>query len=112
MPEIPFGGLTGNDASDAHLWKHGVLYGDADEVWEGRAKYFDQDSEYFADEGGKLRLRPERLVMIGPDFSGRLLTIILEPPDDGGFSHVVTGWPSTRAERTRYDQPGGRMRRR
>ena len=112
MPEIPYRGLTGNDASDAHLWKHGLLYGDADEVWEGRAKYFDQDSKYFTDDNGNLRLRPDRLVMIGPDAGRRLLTVILDPPDEGGFSHVVTGWPSTRAEKTRYDQSGGRMRRR
>lgn len=111
MPEIPYGGLDGNDASDTHLWKHGLVYGDADEVWEGPAKYFDQKSEYFTDDDGRLRLRPERVLMIDPDFKGRLLTITLDPPDEGGFSQVITGWPSTKAERNRYDQPGGRTRR-
>ena len=111
MPEIPYGGIRGNDASDEHLWKHGVFYGDADDVWEGPAKYFDQDAEYVTDDEGRLRLRPDRVVMIGPDAGGRFLTIILESPDLLAVSHVVTGWSSTQAERTRYDQPGGRMRR-
>ena len=49
--------------------------------------------------------------MIGPDRTGRLLTFILELPDDWGQSHVVTGWPSDNEERARYHQPGGRLRR-
>lgn len=111
MPEIPYGGLKGNGATDEHLWKHGLTVWDADDVWEGPAKYFDQDGTIYEDPGSGLRERPIRTVMIGPDKSGRLLTIILELPDLLGESHVVTGWISTRGERSRYHQPGGRMRR-
>ncbi len=37
MPEIPYGGITGNDATDEHLWKHGLIFRDAVSVWEGPA---------------------------------------------------------------------------
>ena len=110
MPEIPSSGLRGNDATDEHLWKHGLLMRDADRVWMGPAKYFDQGAELEMDEGGRLHERPDRLVMIGPESGGRLLTFILELPDQQGESHVVTGWVATRAQRSRYHQPGGRMR--
>lgn len=50
--------------------------------------------------------------MIGPDAGGRLLTIILDIPDQYRESHVVTAWMSTPGEQSRYHQPGGRMRRR
>lgn len=112
MPETPRGGLTGNDASAQHLWQHGLSMLDADDVWFGPAKYFDQGAELEIDEGGQLHERPDRLVMIGPDASGRLLTVILELPNERGESHVVTGWVSTSAQQSRYHQPGGRMRRR
>lgn len=112
MPEIPYGGVQGNDATDEHLWRHGLTIWDADDVWEGPAKYFDQDAKLAEELGLGPQGRPERIVMIGPDKSGRMLTIILEPPDFLNESHVVTGWVATRGERSRYHQPGGRMRRR
>ena len=110
MPEIPRSGLIGNDASTEHLWKHGLSMLDADDVWLGPAKYFPQPagaSPRFRREADK---RPERVVMIGPDWSGRLLTFILELPDERGVSHVVTGWVSTPGQQSRYHQRGGRMR--
>lgn len=112
MPEIPYGGLVGNDATDDHLWKHGLMMRDADRVWEGPAKYFDQGTDLKMGEGAQLHERPDRVVMIGPDAGGRLLTVILELPNELGVSHVVTGWISTLAQQSRYHQPGGRMRRR
>ena len=33
MPEIPYGGVKGNDATDEHLWKHGLTMREADRVW-------------------------------------------------------------------------------
>ena len=112
MPEIPQGGLKENDATDDHLWKHGLTFRDAIAVWRSPAKYFEQDEKLEFDESGQLRNRPERTVMIGPDASGRLLTFILALLDHDRKSHVVTGWPSTLREQPRYHQPGGRMRRR
>ena len=111
MPEIPYGGVRGNDATDDHLWKHGLTIWDADDVWEGPAKYFDQDARVAEALASGPHARPERVVMIGPDKGGRMLTFIPELPDSAGESHVVTGWIATRGERSRYHQPGGRMRR-
>lgn len=112
MPEIPHGGVRGNDATDEHLWQHGLRFVDAIAVWAGPAKYFEQP-ELLEDDGyGRIGKRAERTLMIGPDRGGRLLTIVLELPDALRESHVVTGWPSTSAEQSRYHQPGGRMRRR
>lgn len=51
-----------------------------------------------------------RLRIIGPDGGGRLLTIIVEPDEDGMWE-IVTGWPSTGAEQTLYSRPGGRYAR-
>lgn len=112
MPEIPYGGVKGNEETDEHLWRHGLTIWDADDVWEGPAKYFDQDAKAFEELGPGTPGRPERIVMIGPDKRRRLLTIILEPPDEHEESHVVTGWISSPGQQSRYHQPGGRMGRR
>ena len=111
MVEIPYGGLSGNSASADHLWDHGISMLDAEDVWFGPAKYFPQDASE-QETNGWIDQRPDRVMMVGPSASGRLLTIILELPDVNGFSHVVTGWVSTRDQQSRYHQPGGRMRRR
>ena len=112
MPEIPYSGVRGNDATDERLWRHRLTIWDADDVWAGPAKYLDQDARVAWEPQGHLDERPERIVMVGPDKGGRLLTFILELPDSQGESHVVTGWTATKGERSRYYQPGGRMRRR
>ena len=110
MPEIPFRGVTGDDVTDEHLWKHGLRFDDAIAVWQGPAKYFDQPESIETDELGRFRRRPPRTLMIGPDEGLRWLTFILELPNRDEESHVVTGWPSTLGEQSRYHQPGGRMR--
>ena len=112
MPEIPYGGVTGNDVTGEELWAHGLSLDDADDVWEGPAKYFSQAARDTVDDSDQLRRQPARVVMTGPDITGRLLTFILEEPGEDSISHVVTGWPSDREERARYHQPGGRMRQR
>ena len=112
MPEIPYGGVTGNHASDDELWAHGLSLDDADDVWEGPAKYFAQPARQREDELGNVRFQPERMKMIGPDRTGLVLTFVLELSDQDRMSHVVTGWISDDEERTRYHRPGGRMRRR
>ena len=108
--DIPLWGLISNEASDDELWRHGLRFQDADDVWAGPAKYFNQAERLRADEDNWLHRQPRRLKMIGPNASGRLLTLILELPNADGYSHVVTGWPSSAGDRSRYNQRGGRMR--
>ena len=103
-------GLAADDRIDDHLWRHGLVVSDAREVWTGPAKYFEQEERERTDEFGQPWIQPARVVMIGPDFSGRLLTFILGQPGDDGRSRVITGWSATRDDRTRYNRPGGRMR--
>ena len=110
--DIPYGGVDGNEATDDELSEHRLTFDDAEDVWNGAAKYFPQPTRHGIDAGGRSFTQPERLKMVGPDRTGRLLTFILELPDDDGWSHVVTGWRADRDEQTRYHQPGGRMRRR
>ena len=112
MPEIPYGGVDGNDATGEELWVHGLSLDDADDVWEGPAKYFPQPARRREGRLGNVRLQPERMKMIGPDPTGRLLTFVLELPDQHQVSHVVTGWVSDDEEQARYHQPGGRTRQR
>ena len=61
-------------------------------------------------ESGELRRRPARIQMVGPDRFGRLLTIILEHPDDDGIAHIVTGWVANKGQQTRYRNAKGRRR--
>ena len=110
MVHIPEHGLNGSDRLDEHLWRHRLDFSDAVEVWLGQAKYFEQRERQEVDEFGQPWKQPARVVMIGPDFGGRLLTFILALPDGYGESRVVTGWPANRTDQTRYNQPGGRMR--
>lgn len=112
MPEIPSAGVIGNDVTDEELWAHGLVFGDARAVWLGPAKYFPQAARSGLDERGNPRRQPERMKMIGPDHTGRLLTFVLELPGDNRRSHIVTGWIADAEERTRYHRPGGRLRRR
>ena len=110
--EIPNNGLSGNDATDEELAAHGLDFFDALDVYDGPAKFFPQAAQLLSDAGGRLREQPARLRMVGPNASGRLLTIVLELPSAEGVSHVVTGYPASSGQRTRYHQPGGRTRRR
>lgn len=112
MPELPYGGVEGNRSTDDELWRHGLLFDDADDVWLGPAKYFTQPARQRADVPRSSSTQPERMKMIGPSRGGRLLTFILDMPDAFGFSHVVTGWTADAEEQAQYHQPGGRMRRR
>ena len=99
--------LTFNAATREELARHGLNFGDALDVLDGSPKFF-------PDKGGRFRrrrgLRP-RWIMIGPGEDGGLLTFIVEAPDEQRVAHLVTGWRSSRGERSRYDQPGGRSNR-
>lgn len=112
MPRIPRAGLLDNEATTEELWVHGLTIDDADDVWEGPAKYFSQPARSDLNPDGASSKQPARVKMVGPDRTGRLLTFILELPDRNGRSHVVTGWIADQDERTRYHRPGGRTRRR
>ena len=110
--DIPFNGLDGNDVTDDELAAHGLDFIDAMDVYDRAAKFFDQQPQDWIDRAGRLRHQPQRILMVGPDATGRLLTIVLELPDPDGISHVVTGYPAKPHDRTRYHHPGGRTRRR
>ncbi|MXV80989.1 MAG: hypothetical protein F4007_10130 [Chloroflexi bacterium] len=110
MVDIPDRGLLPSKGVDDHLWEHGLSYFDAEEVWAGPAKYFRQDARTVFDEFKQPFRQPARLIMIGPDFAGRLLTFVLTIPNTEERSYVVTGWGANRDEQTRYHRPGGRMR--
>ena len=110
MVEIPSQGVIEDDGADDHLWRHGLDSAHAVEVWYGPAKYFSQDEQVRLDEFGRPWRQPARTVMIGPDFGGRLLTFILAAPNERGISRVITGWIADGEDRSRYNQPGGRMR--
>ena len=109
MP-IRIRGLAYNGATQSELAAHGLYLEDALDVYDGPAKYFPQDAKDWLDDDGRLVRQPERMLMIGPDATGRLLTFVLELPDLHRVCHVVTGYPSANKDRTRYDRPGGRMR--
>ena len=67
------------------------------------APYFVQQEErQVPAEPGWLRLQPPRIKMIGPDDSGRLLTVILDEPDADGYAVVVTAYPSGGGDRAEY----------
>ena len=74
-----------------HLANHHLRDHHVYEVHQGAARYFRNRRR----GSGDYR-------MIGPDASGRILTIIIVEPDEHGVSRVVTGWMATRAERTLY----------
>ena len=80
MP-IRIRGLDYNDATEKELAAHGLDPDDALDVYDGPAKYFPQDAKDRLDDGERLYRQPDRILMIGPDASGRLLTFVLELPD-------------------------------
>ena len=102
--------LRWNDVTHDKLAAHGVDIDRAIEVADGSPKLFHQERTLILRSDGTFRWQPDRVRMIGPDSTGRLLTFILEYPDADGRSHVVTGWPSDKDERSKYRQPGGWQR--
>ena len=110
MVQIPIHGVKSNERTEDHLWRHKLDLSDAEEVWLGPAQYFEQRERQEFDAFGQPCKQLARVVMIGPDFGGRLLTFIFAQPDERGESRVITGWPANRNDQTRYNRPGGRMR--
>ena len=101
--------LVWNEASIEELARHGLRPEDAEAALEsGIAKRFRQAARMRRHLRQSTARQPERIKMIGPDRSGRLLTIILELPDDNGLARIVTGWQASAGERSRDHRPGGR----
>lgn len=102
--------LTWNEESVEELARHGLDTGQAEDVLlSGQAKRFRQPARPRHSGPSHGTSQPERIKMIGPDNTGRLLTIILEMPDADDRAHIVTGWTASRGERSRYHKPGGRL---
>jgi hypothetical protein len=87
--------LLVTDASEDKLWAHGIRLHSALEVLDGDYKTLPDP-----------RHRSRRF-MIGPDATGRLLTLVIEPADNEGNCLLITGWLATDAEQRFYDRPGG-----
>ena len=94
--------LTWNSATVAELAAHDLTVADALDVFEGDAEFFAQSPAAEISPRGIFQGRPQRLRMVGPTATGRLLTIILELPDDRLASHIVTGWEADAREAERY----------
>ena len=48
-------------------------------------------------EGSGFRMRPPRLKVIGRGIASRLITLIIEGPDERGRWHMVTVFPTSNA---------------
>lgn len=99
--------LEASDYVFHKLLRKGLSLDRAVEVLNGAPKFAAQAEVNAPDDFGNDRIQPERLIMIGPDRSGRMLTFVLELPDEDRVSEVVTGWASDDADKSSYDQGGG-----
>lgn len=99
--------LSVNDATENKLAGRGLTIEDAFGVLDDAPRYFRQRAGAQPGPSGAIVERPARLRMVGRTASGRLLTFIIEYPDEAGCSHVVTGWPADSDEQARYRQARG-----
>lgn len=101
--------LSSNEMTDDERHGHGLSLDHAYQVFEERPLFLRQKAKDEVAADGSIRRRPERVQMIGPDRTGRLLTIIINPPVDG-VAHVITGWPADKEQRDSYRKAnrGGR----
>ena len=74
----------------------------------------DPPIEWQPDDGGESQEAApgggRRVRMIGFDLQGRLLRVILESPNEDGFSVVVTVFDASEADRRRYHRHRRRQR--
>lgn len=99
--------LDASEAVQEKLARHGVAFRDAVEVLHEAPKFARQRERREMQPDGSVRRRPQRVVMIGPNRSGKMLRFTLEWPDADGVSDVVTGWDAGPADVASYNQPGG-----
>ena len=103
--------LDWDDYTSDHLARHGLSVSQALEVVRGSAVLIDQRGKHEERHDGTIRWRRARQKLIGPDRSGRLLTFVIEYPDQDGASKIVTGWEANDQERAQYRQRRGGRRR-
>lgn len=104
--------LKWNDDVLVKLGRHRLSTDDAEDVLGLRPAFEWQRPLEEVREDGTLRMRPRRVVMIGPDYSGRFLTLILEMPDENHAAFIVTGWPAKSREIAVYRRAQKQQRRR
>ncbi len=102
--------LDWDDRTEDKLWAHGLTIDDALAVARGSPVIMRQVASPEVTSEGSIRIRPARLLLIGPGRSNRLLTFVLEYPQRGGYSRIVTGWPAANKERGWYRQRETRQR--
>jgi uncharacterized DUF497 family protein len=85
--------------AEEELARHSLT---VDEVLEVRW----DDPAFFRDK------EPERDLMIGRTEAGRLLTIVVEESHPSGVWDVITGWQSSKGERTVWKKARPRLSRR
>ena len=99
--------LEASDYVFEKLLRKGLSLQSAVEVLNGSPKFLMQAEMISVDALGRDRSQPARLIMVGPDRGGRLLTFVLDLPDDERVSQVVTGWEADEADGSSYAQGGG-----
>lgn len=82
-----------DESSEDKLWEHGLAL-------EAIFQLFEEAPKMWRQRNGRYRV-------IGPDRSGRLITAVVEAPDEAGTMYVVTGWTSDKEEASLYRKPGG-----
>ena len=80
------------------LLSKGLSLDRAVEVLNGAPKFDAQPETNVPDESGRDRIQPERLIMIGRDRGGRMLTFVLEHPDPDRISQPAIDWISGAAD--------------
>jgi uncharacterized protein len=85
--------LIWDEWNTAHIARHGIVPNEVEEVCEGRPLLRDSYNE--------------RIMVIGPTRSGRMLAIVLHPKGKGLY-YPVTARPADRREREDYvEEKGG-----
>lgn len=91
MPRVRVDHLAFDEVNIRKLGAHGVMISAAIEVLETAPRLFRNRSD-----GGA------PYVLIGPDDSGRLITLPIDPTASDDTWRPRTGYPSSAAERRRY----------
>lgn len=87
-------GLTWDDENIAHMERHRVTQWNADDVVAFGQWVWTRNK----------KRKSKRRRLIGPDFSNRVFTIIVEPAAPSGYWRPVTAWPSTLKEIQLWEQ--------
>lgn len=102
--------LRWDDRSQDKLWVHRLTIDDALAVARGSPIIIQQDARDEERPDGTIGVRPPRLLLIGPDRSNRMVTLVIEYPRDDFSSRIVTGWRAARKEHAWYRQRKNRER--